>query len=154
LARFDEVVAGHLISGRGFGSFAGGPLKPIKTFARVRTASIHNQLAGQSEGQTLEGTFPGLGPGGGRGPGGPGGFSLGSCFGHSWREILDTNHDSLVTEAEFNAGFACLFDRWNQDHSGRLTLNQLRQGLDQDVPIALPDFGGPEARKPASSAQR
>jgi hypothetical protein len=135
LARFDTVVAGELLSAPG--PFGGGQVKPIKPFARVRTESVLDQLAGKSEG---------LSPGNGF-PGGPGGSGLGTMFSGSLFQALDADKDSTVTQDEFTQGFARLFQAWNGDQSNYLTLEQLRSGIAQDLPPQREGFspfgGGP-----------
>ncbi len=136
LARFEKVVAGENLPTRGFGPFGGGEIKPIKPFTKVRTASVLEQLAGTTEGLVAGSGFPG---------GGPGGFGLGAMLTRPLLKVVDENHDSAVTEAEFKQGFGRLFDTWNGDHSGRLTLQQLRSGLDKDLSPSFegfPPFGG------------
>jgi spore coat protein H len=148
LSRFDKVVAGESLRGGGLGPFGGGQIKPIKPFAKVRTESVLEQLAGKSEGLVLGGGFPGGGPGGGGGPGrpgGPGGFGLGMMLSRPLLQLVDENKDSLVTQAEFTRGFARLFEAWNSDKSGRLTLQQMRSGIEKDLSPSqegFPPFGG------------
>ncbi len=140
LARFDKLVAGESVQRSGFGPFGGGPIKPIKPFAQVRSESILEQLTGKSEG-----LVPGSGfPGGPRG-GGPGGSGLGRMLSRTLVQLLDENKDSSVTQTEFTQGFAKLFDAWNTDKSGRLTLGQLRAGIEKDLSPSAEDaqpFGG------------
>jgi hypothetical protein len=147
LARFDQVVAGEILSGGGFGPFGGSGIKPIKPFAEVRTRSIREQLAGTSKGMVLGGFgFPGGGPGGlPRGPGGPGGlgpdgFGPGVFLRAVFMRALDQDGDSFVTRDEFTRGFAKWFEAWNSDKSGVLTEEQLRAGINQDL---SPFRGGP-----------
>jgi len=138
LARFDKVVAGENLQGGGFGPFGGGQIKPIKPFTKVRTESVLDQLAGKAGGLVAGGGFPG-GFGGGSG--------LGMMFSRSLLQLLDTNKDSFVTQAEFTEGFARLFQTWNSDKSGKLTFAQLRSGIEKDLPPARQQFspfgGGP-----------
>jgi len=138
LARFDKLVAGELLSSPG--PFGGGQTKPIKPFTRVRTESVLEQLAGKSEGLVAGGSFPGR-PGGGSGLG---------MFGRPLFQFLDTNKDSTVTRAEFTQGFARLFQAWNSDQSGYLTLAQVRSGIEKDLPPQRQGFspfgGGPRGR--------
>jgi spore coat protein CotH len=144
LGRFDKVVAGEVLQGRGFGPFGGGPgITPIKPFAIVRTASVRDQVAGRSAGQTV-GSFGFFGGGrpGGRpgGPGGPDGFGPGMFLGGAFLDALDQDKDSVVTHDEFVQGFAKWFESWNTDHSGVLTEDQLRAGINKDL---SPFRGGP-----------
>lgn len=132
LDRFDKVVAGELLAVSG--PFGGGQVKPIKPFTKVRTESVLDQLAGKSEG---------LSPGNGF-SGGPGGAGLGRTFRRSFLQVLDADKDSSVTQAEFTEGFARLFQAWNSDKSGALSLEQLRLGIDKDLPVSregFPPFG-------------
>jgi spore coat protein H len=143
LERFDKAVAGEILPGRGFGPIGGGPgITPIKPFAQVRSKSVRDQVKGQSTGQTVAGFgFPGGGPGGPpRGPGGPGGFGPGMFLGNVFLQALDQNKDSVITRDEFLEGFAKWFAAWNKDHSGVLTDDQLRAGIDEDL---SPFRGGP-----------
>ena len=103
LARFDKLVAGESVQRSGFGPFGGGPIKPIKPFAQVRSESILEQLTGKSEGLDPGSGFPG-GPRGG----GPGGSGLGRMLSRTLVQLLDENKDSSVTQAEFTQGFARL----------------------------------------------
>ena len=146
LARFDKVVAGENLRGGGFGPFGDGQIKPIKPYAKVRTESVLEQLAGKSEGLVLGSGFPGGGPGR---PGGPGGSGLGMIFGRPLWKVLDEDKDSSVTQAEFTQGFARLFQAWNSDKSGGLTLQQLRSGIEKDLSPSqegFPPFGGSSRR--------
>jgi len=134
LSRFDRLVAGEILSTPG--PFGGGQTKPIKPFAKVRTQSVVDQLAGKSEGMVAGSGFPG-------GFGGGGG--LGGTFGRSLFQVLETDKDSSVTQSEFTGGFARLFQAWNSDKSGYLTLAQVRAGIEKDLPVAaqgFPPFGG------------
>ena len=134
LARFDKLVAGEPLPTSG--PFGGGQTKPIKPFSKVRTESILEQLSGKSEGLVSGSGFPG-------GFGGGGG--LGSMFGRPLLQLLDTDKDSFATKTEFTEGFAKLFQSWNTDKSGSLTLTQLRAGIEKDLPPTaqgFPSFGG------------
>ncbi len=126
------------------GGFGGGT-KPIKGFVTARAKAVNNQLAGKSAGMTIGGFGfggPGGGPGGPPGMGGPGGFGPGMFLGPIFLSALDADEDGEVTRAEFTQGFADWFQSWNTDHSGVLTEDQLRAGIDQDL---SPFRGGPRA---------
>jgi spore coat protein H len=145
--------------GQGFmPPFGGGgdPMKPIKGFVKVRAQSITDQLDGKSEGQTIGG-FGGFGgrpggfggpgrpgsPGGERdvgGPGGPGGFGPGMFLGSTWLQALDDEKKGELSAEDFARGFARWFESWNTDKTGRLTQDQLRAGINQDL---SPFRGGP-----------
>lgn len=137
LALFDKAVAGEILQRGGFGPF-GGQTKPIKPFTVARTESIRDQLAGKSEGMVAGGGFQG---------GFGGGSSLGNMFGRSIFQLLDGDKDSFVTLTEFTDGFAGLFEKWDADKNGCLTLIEVRAGIEKDVPPAgqrfLPFGGGP-----------
>lgn len=122
----------------GFGF--GGGIKPIKGFVTARAKSVNDQLAGKSAGMTIGG-FGFGGPGGGPGGrGGPGGFGPGMFLGPIFLNVLDADDDGVVTRAEFTQGFANWFQSWNTDHSGVLSEDQLRAGIDKDL---SPFRGGP-----------
>ena len=129
LARFDKLVAGELVSAPG--PFGGGQVKPIKPFTKARKESILHQLTGKSEGLVAGSGFP-AGFGGGRGLG---------MFSQPLFLVLDKNKDSSVTQAEFTEGFLKLFQAWNSDKSGYLTLAQLRSGIEKDLPPQRQGFG-------------
>ncbi|HOY57098.1 MAG TPA: malectin domain-containing carbohydrate-binding protein, partial [Verrucomicrobiota bacterium] len=130
LARFDQLVAGETISSPG--PFGGGGTKPIKPFSKVRTESVLDQLSGKSEGLVAGGGVPG-GFGAGNGLG---------MFSQPLFQVLDKNKDSSVTQAEFTEGFATLFQAWNSDKSGYLTLAQVRLGIEKDLTPQRQGFGG------------
>lgn len=136
LARFDQCAKGELLSAPG--PFGDGQIKPIKPFAQVRTASVRDQLAGKSQGLAADGGFPGFGGGGG----------LGGMFAHSLFGFLDANQDGTVSAAEFTEGFARLFQKWNSDNSGGLTLAQVRAGIAQDLPVANQGFSPFDGPRP------
>ena len=161
LERLDKAVAGETLEpgrpGGGGGPGPGGPggggprfggpggfmqpIKPIKPFARIRTQSVLDQLAGKTPGEVL-GEF-GFGRPGGRGgpggpggpgePGGPGGFGPGNFLGRAFLEALDGNEDGQLARPEFVEGFAAWFKDWNSDHTGLLTPEQLRAGINEDL---------------------
>lgn len=148
LERFDQVVAGQAVPSTGFGGGFMQPAQPIKPFVMARAKSIADQLAGTSEGQTIEGFgggrgrggFGGGGPGGRQGPGGPGGFGAGNLLGDALLKALDATNDGVLTKAEFTGGFDKWFTSWNVDKSGALTDEQLRAGISRDLAITR---GGP-----------
>ena len=156
LARFDRVVAGEAIAGGGpggggppFGGPGGGfgqAMKPIKGFVSARAKAVKDQLAGKAEGATLSRSGPGGPPGGRGGPGGPpgrggpGGFGPGMFLAQAFTTAFDADKDGVVTQAEFAQGFLKWFDAWNTDHTGALTEEQLRAGINQDL---SPFRGGP-----------
>jgi hypothetical protein len=135
LTRFDKLVAGELVSAPGL--FGAGQTKPIKPFTKVRTESVLDQLAGKLEGLVAGNGLPG-------GFGGAGGLGM---FSRPLFRLLDANKDSSITRAEFTEGFARLFQAWNSDKSGNLTLVPLRSGIGKDLPPTAQGFspfgGGP-----------
>ncbi len=140
LVRFDKLVAGELLGSPG--PFGGGQTKPIKPFTKVRTESIRDQLAGKSEGLPPENGFLGR----------PGGSGMG-MFSQPLFQVLDQDKRPFVTKEEFIEGFARLFQAWNSDKSGYLTLAQVRSGIEKDLPPARQGFapfgaapGGPSRR--------
>ncbi len=138
LTRFDKLVAGEL--GSSPGPFGGGQTKPIKPFAKVRTESVLDQLAGRSEGLVAGGGFPG-------GSGGGGGLGM---FSQALFQVLDKDKDSAVSKAEFTEGFSELFKTWDGEKSGTLTWAQVRSGIEKDLRQQsqgfLPSGGGPGGR--------
>jgi len=182
-ARFDKVVAGESVSGFGFGGAPAGPgprgqnergprfgppgfgqpRKPIKGFVVARAQSVLEQLAGK-EGTILTQFGPGGpgrpggprgpgGPGGLGGPGGPGGVDPGLTFARAFLQALDLDQDGRISREEFMQGFSKWFASWNTDHSGMLSEEQLRTGINKDLmpfrgwpPPGFgppPDFNGP-----------
>jgi hypothetical protein len=130
------------------------PAKPIKGFVGPRAQSVIEQLAGKSQGETIQPMGfgrgggpggPGGGPGGpGRGPGGPGGppgFGPGTFLGPAFMNAFDADKDKQLTRDEVVRGFGKWFDAWNTDKSGVLTPEQLRDDLNQ---VFMPQgMGGP-----------
>ena len=144
LARFEQVVAGKTpgppgLPGGGFGGpgFFGPSVKPIKGFVVARAKSVGDQLAGESEGATVDGLgFGGPGPGGrgGPAPGGPGppaGFGPGTFLAPVFITELDEDQNGTVTREEFDACFQRWFSTFNTDQSDALTVDQLRAGLNK-----------------------
>jgi spore coat protein CotH len=139
LARFDKLIAGELVSSPG--PFGGGQTKPIKPFAKVRTESVLDQLAGKAEGLVAGSGFPG-GFGGDRGLG---------MFSRPLLQVLDKDKDSSVSQAEFTAGFAGLFQSWDTGKRRSLDWAQLRVGIEKNLPPQSQGFsrsggGGPSGR--------
>ena len=133
LARFDKAVAGETVGRAGF---SGAMLsKPIKAFAKVRAQSVVEQLAGKSEGISLD--APPKKPGGDP----PGGFGPGGFLGGVFMGAFDGDKDGKLTRTEFTEGFAGWFEKWNADKSGTLSDQQLRDGIDRN--FAPPPSGGP-----------
>ncbi len=159
LTKFDAVVAGKSVEGNAMGgpppdrrgttqpttqnTPAGPPrmfgpaVSPIKLFAPVRTKSVLEQLAGKSEGLTLDNNTNSPPPNA---------FGPGFFLAPVVLKAFDTNKDQALSSEEFAAGFAKWFDAWNTDKSGLLTADQLRAGLNQDLSTTAP---GPFARPPA-----
>lgn len=123
--------------GPGFGpGMFGEPPKPIRTFVTSRHKSVSEQLAGQSQGMTVERMgFGGRGPRGGGGPGGPGrpGGGPGEFLGRLFMESLDADRNDALTEVEWTSGFEKWFSKWDEDKDGVLSEEQLRAGINQDL---------------------
>jgi hypothetical protein len=150
LARFDKVVAGEEVPPRFFGAPGGGNrgpgggrpgfgpfgqgMKPIKTFSKARHQSVLEQLAGKSQGETLEFGFPGRG-----GPGrGPGGFGPGMFLAGAFNAQLDADRNGEVSKDEFKSGMARWFSDWDEKKEGVLTEEQLREGLNRTFRPPVP----------------
>jgi spore coat protein CotH len=172
LSRFEKVAAGEAVEHQRFGGNQpghgsgaddrdnrpqfGGPgrfmaaAKPIKPFVTARAQSVEDQLAGRSEGLTTG--EPGFGRGGGRRQG-PGGFGPG-MLSRVFIEALDVNKDELISHEEFTNGFAKWFEAWDVNKTGKLTADQLRAGINQDLapfqgrPPAGENFGPPDGPPP------
>jgi spore coat protein CotH len=143
LARFDKVVAGETVEAASRFGRGGMGAKPIKGFVDGRSKAVIDQVAGKSQGMTLEGGFGGRGGGGMRGgPGGGGAFGPSQMLATTCMATLDTDKDGQLTREEFITGFDKWFLAWNTDNSGHLTEEQLRAGIDKDIPIGR---GGPGA---------
>lgn len=126
---------------RGGGPGFGGPTQPIKAFARARSESVRDQLAGKSTGETMGGFGPG-----GRGPGGgppPGDFGPGMFLANPMFTALDADKSGGVSRKEFLDGFDKWFRQWNSDHSGKLTTQQLAEGMNRDLAPRGFGPGGP-----------
>ncbi len=137
LARFEKVVAGEPVpaagfgGGRGFGGF-GSPVKPIKGFAKVRHESVAQQLAGTSNGQTIE-------PMGMRG--GRPAIGLGNGLATELIKAADKNADQKLTLDELQTAATAWFGEFDKAGTGKLTSEQLTAGLGAKLP--RPNFGGP-----------
>ena len=147
LARFDQLVAGDVVSTPG--QFGGSQTKPIKPFAKVRTQSVLDQLAGKSVGLSQGNGFSF----------GPDNSNLG-MFSRPLFQVLDENKDSSVSRTEFTNGFVRLFKEWNTEKSGYLNLGELRSGIAKDLPPPRQGFqpsgGAPprDRRLPANEPNR
>ncbi|MEO8352659.1 MAG: CotH kinase family protein [Chthoniobacteraceae bacterium] len=160
LERLDRAVAGESPGppGPGGSGGPGGPMmfggKTIKPFVTERAQSVLDQLAGKSE----EPESPaGFGPGADRPGGGPPrGFGPGNMLGPVFFKSFNTDNDDHLTHDEVIAGFARWFADWNSDHTGVLTEEQLRTGLDttfapppgtRSSPPDTPQSPNPNARR-------
>ena len=143
LARFDRVIAGESIDPLPMnfgpppgGASPGGPppggppgggppmfgkVRPLKAFARARYHSVEEQLAGRSQGTSLDR------------PGGPGGgFDPARFVAPRLVGALDANKDGEVSREEFVQGFTGWFDAWSSP-GGTLTREQLSDGLNKTL---------------------
>ena len=135
LARFDKAVAGEKVSRGGMTAFISA--QPIKAFAKVRVHSVDEQLAGKSEGLSLN--APPKNPAGGP----PGGFGPGGFFSAIYMKAFDSDSDGKLTRDECVNGFAGWFEKWNADKSGTLSDDQLRGGIDHEFTPQFPPGGPP-----------
>lgn len=137
LARFDRVMAGETPAGFSLLPYK-APRKPIKAFVAPRAQSILDQLSGKTEGKAAGGyLFGGQGNAGfwGGGKGAPGAFGLGALVGKVFLTTLDSDKDGTLSRDEFVNGFAKWFKAWDTDHHGALTEEQLRAGMNKDLPL-------------------
>jgi spore coat protein H len=146
-AQFEKSAAGEVVSeplggdrgpGRGGRGGPGGRGTPIKAFLEPRATSVADQLKGN----------PGT-QGSGAGRGGPGMDGMaGPLLGSALVAAMDTDHNGSVSRHEFSAAFSKWFEAWGGKSSGALTLEQIRIGLDRDLPLpeGMPGFGPPPAR--------
>lgn len=163
LARFDKVVAGETVepaplggpgggapppgfggsprpsgpggSGRpgGPGGFGGPggmfqPPHPIKTFVTARNQAVRDQLDGRSEGKKLEGMNRRMGPG--------------MFLAPPILEKADGDKDGKITASEFHGLAEKWFGEWDKEKTGKLTADQLRDGIGAAFPLP-PGFGPP-----------
>jgi hypothetical protein len=136
LKRFDQAVAGKAVSARPFGGFPFAPApRPIKAFVGPRTQSVIDQLAGVSQG-----TAPARLPFGG-GPGGPGEFGPGMMAAGPFLTALDRDKSGSLSREEFVQGFARWFAQWAKAPGAGLSEEDLRAGLNQELPM-FPPMGG------------
>jgi hypothetical protein len=150
LERFNRLVSGEALSPGGFPGGMGEPVKPIKGFAVARHESVTAQLAGKSEGRSIEagGMFGGGGrrsrpggPGRAGGPGGPGAMGPAMMLATPIFGMADGDRDGKVTAAEWNG----LGERWWKAWSGggkELSMEQVAEGLANVFPPA-PGSGPP-----------
>lgn len=164
LTRFDKAIAGETSTAGGFGpppgdgpggpggpppdagpggprgfGGPGGPMggKPIKTFVGPRAQSVADQLAGKSEGSQGGGRGGPGGRGGFGGPGGGPGMMLSSAF----VTAMDLDKDGKITRQEFQDTFAKWFEDWG-GKNGALSEEQIRTGINKDLPMPRPPGGG------------
>jgi len=122
----------------------------------VRARSVTSQLEGKSG--TATETESNLTTGRDREPpeghDSEGGFRPAAMLAAAFMGALDTNHDRVISHAEFTNGFSRWFDEWNSDKTGTLTAQQLRSGINQDLapfhghPAERADFQPPEGPPP------
>ncbi|MDB6029894.1 MAG: hypothetical protein JWM16_232 [Verrucomicrobiales bacterium] len=144
LAQFDRAVAGEMVAANrpgprhpgGAARAPAGYLKPIKTFVKARSVSMSDQLAGRSEGETIESRS---------GPGGPSVPGPGTFLAPEWMGKADQNKDGKVTREEWSLLAAKWYGDWNKN--GKLTMAELRSGIEAAFPppdgLKPPDEFGP-----------
>ncbi len=179
LNRFDRTIAGDPVTPWGPGGpdgpgpagpgAPGGPLgffqppKPIKGFVQARWNSVHDQLEGRSQGQTIAsfgfgppdaGRRPDPRPAALRNPSGsqPGGpdFGPGTFLGPAFMTALDADRDGSLTRSESTEGFARWAKDWDTDTTGTLSETELRTGLNQA--LAFSPHGPPPSQPPNPDA--
>lgn len=74
------------------------------------------------------------------GPRGPGGFGPMAFAGRALFDAVSEQKSGTLTSAQFQEGFARLFERWDTDKSGSLTEEKIQAGLSTIAPA--PPFGG------------
>ena len=72
----------------------------------------------------------------------------GTLLGSAFVTAMDADHNGSVSRQEFSAAFSKWFEAWGGRPSGALTPEQIRTGLDRDLPMpeGMPGFGPPPAR--------
>lgn len=152
LARFDKVVAGEPAPMAGVpGPFVMPSPKPIKGFVIARAQSVVDQLEGRKQGSIIGGFGfgPPPGPGGPNPvtrPAAPANFGPGRFLAPALMAAHDTNKDGQLGRDEFLESFGKWFDAWNTDHSGALSEDQLRAGIDKALMPRAPT--GPQPSTP------
>jgi spore coat protein H len=154
LARFDKVVAGEPVAATGGpGPFATPTVKPIKGFVDARAKSVVAQLGGEREGARVGGFGFGPPPPGAGGPNAArppaqGDFGPGRFLAPALMAAHDTNKDGQLGRDEFLDSFGKWFEAWNTDHSGTLSDEQLRGGIDKALAPRQPGGQGPQPAPP------
>ena len=78
-----------------------------------------------------------------------GGFGPGMMLSRRIMEAFDANKDDVISLEEFTNGFTRWFDAWDTDKTGKLTADQLRAGINQDLaPFRGRPPGGEEMGPP------
>jgi hypothetical protein len=131
-ARFEAVVAGKPLAGGFFGMGAKTPT--ILMFVKARAASVADQLAGKGEPFVFGKSRPG-------GPPQPE-FKPEEMVEPPLVKSLDANKDKKLTRDEFVNGFGRWFVAWDTGKKGVLSDNQIRNGLNKELPF--PFFGPPK----------
>ncbi|MDR2981373.1 MAG: CotH kinase family protein [Puniceicoccales bacterium] len=151
LAYLEKVVSGQNLqdatrrSGPGMRGGMTGP--GVVAFAKARSQSVVDQLAGKTTGSSQEG---GRGQRGGPGP--QGGFSPdGSRMGlgqnmpgaESLFSTFDANKDGVLERAEFVQGFSKWFGAWDTDKNNTLSQAEVQAGLGSLFSRQFQRRGGP-----------
>jgi spore coat protein H len=126
LERFELAVAGKSMAPVQRSGFNSGVVQPIKPFARVRTQSILDQLAGKAEGLTL-GTGPFRPPTPARGSG-----ELANVVARPLFRQLATDQQPL-TETDVTRGLTHLYATWDAEKTGKLNYTALRRGIEKSL---------------------
>ncbi|MBS0260462.1 MAG: CotH kinase family protein, partial [Planctomycetes bacterium] len=134
LDRFELAVAGKPVPPArrgGFGGFGGpGDTQPIKPFAKIRTQSILDQLAGKSQGLQLGSGF-GFPPGMGDNR-----SELAATAGLPFYRLVAGEKTKDLSADEMSQGFAKLFQAWDAEKRGKLSYQQLRTAIEKSFAAA------------------
>jgi hypothetical protein len=142
-SRFEAVAAGKPLAGGFLGLGAKTPT--LLMFVKARAASVADQLAGNGNPFIFGKSRPG-------GPPQPE-FKPEEMVEPPLVKSLDSNKDKKLSREEFVGGFDRWFIAWDTDKKGILSDNQIRNGLNKELPF--PFFGPPrqDDAQPPSKVQ-
>lgn len=96
--------------------------KPVRAYLKARHESVAKQLSGESPGLYAEG----------------GGAPKG-LIGNLFVNLLDSDSNRLITEAEYYESFQNIFNKWAGSDSTTISTEELRRGLNKDFSPFGPD---------------